>query len=58
MNFLYPLRISRDSVSVAYVDYADFEKSKSGKCILRTDTLPDGVLSVEFETDIVDCVAE
>ena len=58
VNFLYPLRISRDSVSVAYVDYADFEKSKSGKCILRTDTLPDGVLSVEFETDIVDCVAE
>ena len=58
VNFIFPLRIGKDTVSLAYVDYADFEKSRSGKCILRTASLPEGVLSVEFDTDIVDCVAE
>ncbi|MGN0191818.1 MAG: hypothetical protein ACI39U_09205 [Candidatus Cryptobacteroides sp.] len=58
VDFLFPLRVSLDSVDVAYVDYADFEQSRSGKCVLRTDNLPEGVLNVEFDTDIVDCVAE
>ena len=58
VNFLFPLRVSVDSVDVAYVDYAEFEKSRSGKCILRTDNLPEGVLSVVFETETVDCVAD
>lgn len=58
VNFRFPLVTSPDSLDVAYVDYAEFEKSKSGKCIVRISGLPEGVLSIDLENDIVDCIAE
>ena len=53
----FPLAVDPASVDVLYVDYHDFEISRSGKCIIRTAALPGGVLGVRPETEVVDCVA-
>lgn len=59
IEFSFPISASRDSLDVLYVDYRDFEVSRSGKCVLMTDSpLPDGVLGVRPETEVVDCIAE
>lgn len=55
--FQFPLMADSDALDVLYVDYHDFEQSRSGKCIVHTDTLPDGVLGVRPEIDVVTCVA-
>lgn len=39
-----------------YVDYQDFVSSRSGKCVVRTGTLPQGVISVNVTPDIFECV--
>lgn len=53
----FPLMVEPESLDILYVDYHDFEQSRSGKCVVRTAELPDGVLDVRFETDVVTCVA-
>lgn len=53
----FPVTAEPDSLNVLYVDYADFESSRSGKCIVRADVLPDGILSLRPESDVVQCVA-
>lgn len=57
-EFSFPLTASPDSLDVLYVDYRDFEVSRSGKCVVMTDALPDGVLGVRPEIQVVDCIAE
>ncbi len=54
----FPLTVDPASVDVLYVDYHDFELSRSGKCIIRTEALPDGVLGVRPEIEVADCVAK
>lgn len=54
----FPLTVEPDSVDVLYVDYRDFEVSRSGKCIIRMAALPDGVLGVRPKVEVVDCVAK
>jgi len=39
-----------------YVDYEDFLSSKSGKCIVKTDDLPQGVLSYMLTPQVVEVV--
>lgn len=53
----FPLMVEPESLDVMYVDYRDFEQSRSGKCVVQIDALPDGVLGVRPETDVVTCVA-
>ena len=57
VSFQFPMMAEPDAVDVLYVDYHDFEQSRSGKCIVQTDALPEGVLAVKAETDVVTCVA-
>lgn len=40
-----------------YVDYEDFINSISGKCVVRADSLPDGVIGYVVEPQVFDCVA-
>lgn len=54
----FPLTLKPSEVDVLYVDYHDFEVSRSGKCVIRTDALPEGVLGVRPEVEVVDCVAK
>ena len=39
-----------------YIDYADFIRSRSGRCIARTDDLPDGVIDYSIEPEVFQCV--
>ena len=44
-----------DNVSV-HIDYDDFLKSRTGKCVAVTDALPEGVISCSVEPQIFECV--
>ena len=44
-----------DNVAV-HIDYGDFLKSRTGKCVAVTDELPDGVISCSVEPQIFECV--
>jgi hypothetical protein len=39
-----------------YVDYADFEKTVSGKCPVHSSALPEGVITYELEPFYVECI--
>ena len=39
-----------------YVDYEDFLKTVSGKCPIRSRTLPEGVISIDPEPFYVECI--
>ena len=39
-----------------YVDYPDFVESRYGKCLVRVDPLPDGVIEVTTEPELVECI--
>ena len=54
----FPLIVDPSSVDVLYVDYRDFEVSRSGKCIIRTEALPEGVLGVRPNAEVADCIAK
>lgn len=54
----FPLTLKPSELDILYVDYHDFEVSRSGKCVIRTDELPDGVLGVRPEVEVVDCVVK
>ncbi len=44
-----------DSVGF-YIDYSDFLNSRGGKCVPRTDALPDGIIGYSVEPEIFECV--
>ena len=39
-----------------YIDYKDFESSISGRCAVRCDDSPDGVIDFSVEPEICECV--
>lgn len=39
-----------------FIDYEDFLNSRSGKCVVRTDDLPAGVIGYSAEPQIFECV--
>lgn len=39
-----------------YVDYADFAKSLSGRCVPHTEHLPSGVLDCRIAPEVFDCI--
>ncbi len=57
LNCQFPLSVRPDSVNVLYVNYSEFEKSRSGKCIVHTDPLPEGVLGIELGNEVVTCIS-
>lgn len=54
----YPLVTDPSSGISLYVDYDDFVSSLSGKCPVRTGTLPKGVVSCEISPSYVECIIE
>ena len=42
----------------AYVDYNDFSRSITGRCVVRTDELPRGVISCTVDPQVVECVEQ
>lgn len=39
-----------------YVDYKDFENSKTGKCLIRHGSLPSGVIHVDIYPEVCECI--
>lgn len=39
-----------------YVDYSEFRKSLAGKCVVRYDSLPAGVISCSLHPEVCECV--
>ncbi len=58
LNCIFPLTTEPESLELLYVDYRDFEGSRSGKCVLQCEPLPEGILSLSADVSIVDCVAK
>lgn len=39
-----------------YIDYNDFEQSINGRCLVKCDSLPNGIISYKPSVRVVDCV--
>ena len=52
----FPLAGDPVSSLVLYVDYEDFLMTVSGKCPVRSNSLPEGVISYELEPFYVECI--
>lgn len=39
-----------------FIDYADFETSRGGKCVPRVSGLPDGVISYTITPEVFECI--
>lgn len=53
---LFPYRENLVKDVDFYVDYNDFINSRSGRCVIRTGALPQGVISYSAEPQVVECV--
>ena len=53
---VFPLSSDRTSEMQFYVDYEDFAGSVSGKCVARTDALPQGVINWSMQPEVFECV--
>ena len=56
MKCRFPLAGDPVSSLVLYVDYEDFLQTVSGKCPVRSSSLPEGVISYELEPFYVECI--
>lgn len=54
----FPMGADRTGEVQFYVDYADFAQSVSGKCVARSDALPQSVLCWTLEPEVFECVEE
>lgn len=55
---VFPMSINPVDRAEFYVDYNDFAKSITGRCIVHCDGLPDGVISYTVEPDVCDCTEQ
>ena len=53
---VFPIMSDPRQTAGCYVDYREFSKSMTGKCIIRCDNLPKGVISVSVEPEVAECV--
>lgn len=53
---VFPMPSDRTDEVVIYIDYADFAKSRNGRCIAKVSELPSGVIDCEVTPDIFDCI--
>lgn len=52
----FPLRERPSGHSGLYVDYREFERSLTGKCIIRLSDVPDGVIDYEINPEVCLCL--
>lgn len=53
---VFPMTFDPSEKVGLYVDYADFAGSLDGSCIVRTDGVPDSVISCEVDPQVCVCV--
>ncbi len=56
MKCVFPVTGDPGGQLMLSVDYQDFRGSRSGKCIAHAQPLPSGVISVEVEPEVFECV--
>ena len=54
----FPLSYTMDENLSFYIDYNDFQSSLTGKCMLKSDNLPEGVIGFETEPGVFDCFVD
>ena len=53
---VFPIIADPTAIATCYVDYREFSKSLTGKCIIRCDNLPKGVISCSVDPEVAECV--
>ena len=53
---VFPIIADPTVKATCYVDYNEFSKSLTGKCIIRCDNLPKGVISCSVDPEVAECV--
>ena len=53
---VFPMPVDKTDEVVFYIDYRDFAKSLNGRCVARTDFLPQGIIDYRMDPQIFDCV--
>ena len=53
---VFPIIADPMAIATCYVDYREFSKSLTGKCIIRCDNLPKGVISCSVDPEVAECV--
>lgn len=52
----FPMGVNPVDRAEFYVDYRDFANSLTGRCVVRCDGLPEGVISYEIDPEVCECV--
>ena len=52
----FPVRNNPEESASLYVDYHEFERSLTGKCVVRESGVPDGVISWTVDPQICECI--
>ena len=52
----FPMLAASNVNPVLWIDYEDFKKSFSGKCIPRIENLPEWVINYQVEPEVFECV--
>lgn len=52
----FPIIVDPVGKTNFYVDYNDFKQSLTGKCIVRHERLPDGVIDCIIEPEVCECI--
>jgi len=58
LNCVYPLTSDPFEGLVFYIDYKDFQHSRSGNCVLRASKLPDNVIGWNSDPKVFECVVD
>lgn len=53
---VFPVGVNPAKRAEFYVDYKDYQKSLSGRCMVKCDGLPSSVISYRIEPEVVDCL--
>lgn len=53
---VFPMPSDRTEEVEVFIDYADFVKSRNGRCIANVSDLPSGVIDCTISPDIFDCI--
>lgn len=55
-KYAFPLADKTTALPEFYVDYAEFARSSSGKCLIHFDDVPYGIVDLKTDPQVCDCV--
>ncbi|MBQ0077435.1 MAG: YbbR-like domain-containing protein [Bacteroidales bacterium] len=55
-RYVFPLAGTSVQTPALFIDYNDFVKSRSGKCLIRHDALPTGMIDIKIVPSVCDCL--